>query len=234
MVSHELRTPLNQIIMPCEMLLEEDLSDDNRDLVQSAHDASIHLFNLVECILEYSDRTVPTQGTKKQIIIAPWCQALLKNHMEEAKIKQLKIHMETTERAPKSIDVYEGRLKQILDQLIRNAVQSSKQGQITLRVDCSEKSLSFAIVDEGPGINADKLKNIFNPFWQIDMSLTREQQGIGMGLAICQKIATQCKWKITVKSIQGKGSTFTLSLPNEIHLNLRDTIKRTAPHKALN
>lgn len=216
MVSHELRTPLHQIISPCDILLEEDLSDSAREMVEHAHTASTHLLRLVDCILEYSGRDYAIQGTLVSIQTKQWCQSLLKPHSLLARAKGLSISLETASDVPKLINVYEGRLKQILDNFLDNAVSFSKQGTIVFRIHCSGKKLQFTITDQGPGIEADTLKNIFNPFWQMDMTNARVHQGIGMGLAINQKVAEQCRWKISVQSELGKGSSFTLSLPSNL------------------
>ncbi len=217
MVSHELRTPLNQIISPCEILLDEDLPESAREMVKHAHKASTHLLRLVDCILEYSDRNSAIPGTLKSIQTEQWCQTLLKPHSLIARTKGLSIRMEIASGVPKLIHVYESRLKLILNNFLDNAMRFSKQGNIVFRVDCTGKKLKFSITDQGPGIETETLKKIFNPFWQLDMTLARAHHGIGMGLAISQKIAEQCRWKIAVQSELGKGSTFSLILPHILY-----------------
>ena len=107
------------------------------------------------------------------------------------------------------------RLRQVLDNLIRNSVDfvPSKDGKILVEVKMKEKNIIFAVHDNGPGIPKEKQSNIFKKFYQIDTSATRKHGGTGLGLVICKGIAEGLKGKIWLESEFGKGTTFFICLP---------------------
>jgi signal transduction histidine kinase len=126
-------------------------------------------------------------------------------------------NIDFTVKYPKNLNLNSDkqRLRQVLDNLIRNSVDfvPSKDGKISVEAKIKEKNIIFSVTDNGPGIPKEKQSNIFKKFYQIDTSATRKHGGTGLGLVICKGIAEGLKGKIWLESESGKGTSFFIYLP---------------------
>jgi signal transduction histidine kinase len=126
-------------------------------------------------------------------------------------------NIDFTVKCPKNLDLNSDkqRLRQVLDNLIRNSVDfvPSKEGKISVEAKIKENNLIFSVTDNGPGIPKEKQSNIFKKFYQIDTSATRKHGGTGLGLVICKGITEGLKGKIWLESEIGKGTSFFIYLP---------------------
>lgn len=238
-MSHEIRTPLNAILGFTEQLLMTPLQKIQVEYLQSVHQSSTHLLATVNDILDYSK----IEAGKLSIEKIPF---RLKQVVEEvhsllnlkAKEKGLSFNYFVAEDCPEGILGDPFRLKQILFNLIGNALKFTDKGSVNIICNCQKSFtspkkiiLSIAIKDTGIGIGKDKITKIFEDFQQADSSTTREYGGTGLGLTISKKLAHLQHGKLEVESEEGKGSTFTIILPYEI-CNV-DEIKESLPITAM-
>lgn len=223
-MSHEIRTPLNAILGFTEQLLMTPLQKIQVEYLQSVHQSSTHLLSTVNDILDYSK----IEAGKLSLEKIPF---RLKQIIEEvhsllnlkAKEKGLSFNYFVAEDCPDGVLGDPFRLKQILFNLIGNALKFTDMGSINIICNCQKSFtspkkiiLSIAIKDTGIGIGKDKITKIFEDFQQADSSTTREYGGTGLGLTISKKLAHLQHGKLEVESEEGKGSTFTIILPYEI------------------
>lgn len=223
-MSHEIRTPLNAILGFTEQLLMSPLQKKQNDYLQSVHQSSTHLLSTVNDILDYSKieagkLTIEKIPFKLRSVIKE-VHSLLKLKADE---RQLAFHYFVDEDCPKGLVGDPFRLKQILFNLIGNALKFTDKGSVSIICKCQasfispkKKIISIAIKDTGIGIGKDKISKIFDDFQQADSSTTREYGGTGLGLTISKKLAKLQNGVLEVESEEGKGSTFTIIIPYEI------------------
>ena len=216
-MSHELRTPLNSIggyVELLEMELRGPLNESQRSDLQRIKRGQEHLLHIINDILNFT-RLEATE-VKYDVIEVP-VRALLTDldavvsSLARAKSLEYKCDVPPggvfTRTDP-------DKLRQIMINLLSNAVKFTPAGGC-IKVACStqEKTISISVEDNGPGIPADKLEAVFEPFVQLDRGLTRTTEGTGLGLAISRGLARGMGAEITLRSQLGKGSVFTLVLP---------------------
>jgi len=216
-MSHEVRTPLNSIggyVDLLEMELRGPLTDSQKSDLQRIKRAQEHLLRLVNDILNFT-RLEATE-VKYELIDVP-VRALLADL--EAVVSSLAAAKEleyTCDVPPHGVFTRTDpdKLRQILINLLSNAVKFTPAGG-RIRVSCStgENTVSISVEDNGPGIPADKVEVVFEPFVQLDRGLTRTTEGTGLGLAISRGLARGMGAEITLNTAVGKGSIFTLRLP---------------------
>jgi signal transduction histidine kinase len=213
-MSHELRTPLNAILGYSE-LLAEDLEDaglsDLQEEVGAIHSAGEHLLEIIKDVLDISRieaekiELYPSEFDIREMIaqvetvISP---SLNDNHL--------------TIGCPDDIGSMcadPTRVRQVLQNLLNNAVRFTRAGQISIIVSRTEEFVEFRVADTGIGIEEEKLEAIFDAFSQADNSYTRRYDGMGIGLTICKQLCKLMGGEITVHSQVGKGSMFTVRLP---------------------
>lgn len=223
-MSHEIRTPLNAILGFTEQLLMTPLQKKQNDYLKSVHQSSTHLLSTVNDILDYSKIEAGKLSIEKipfQLrVVIKEVHSLLKLKADE---KQLLFQYFVDEDCPQGLVGDPFRLKQILFNLIGNALKFTDEGSVSIICKCqtsfvSHKKiiLSIAIKDTGIGIGKDKISKIFEDFQQADSSTTREYGGTGLGLTISKKLARLQNGTLDVESEEGKGSTFTVIIPYEI------------------
>ena len=212
-ISHELRTPLTSINGYTELLLEEELagnlSADQREQLQRVRGASTHLITLVEEVLAFARlqagraevHVVPTDAHH----LADSAADLVRPMVER---KGLRFAVERP-AARLMLQTDAGKLKQILVNLLSNAVKFTERGEVRLAVRDEGAEVAFEVSDTGPGIAAEKVDVIFEPFRQADQSLTRRVGGAGLGLALARRLARLLGGDVTVQSRPGVGSVFT-------------------------
>ncbi|MFO1352384.1 MAG: response regulator [Gammaproteobacteria bacterium] len=216
-MSHELRTPLNSIIGFSNILLKnrnQTLAEKDLDHAEKINRNGKHLLNLINDILDLSKiesgrmevevRPTRVDGLAREVVDMLKPQAEARN-----------INLEfTSESTLHTLYTDTDKLKQVLINLIGNAIKFTHEGGVRVRVLQEDpQSLSIAVSDSGIGIPPQQLEAIFEPFRQVDSSTTRKYGGTGLGLTISRSIIHMLNGEITVKSELGKGSTFSVRLP---------------------
>ena len=216
-MSHELRTPLNAIAGYAELLelgMRGPISEQQREAIQRIRKSQQHLLGIVNDILTFAK--TETGRIPINLEPTPVCPAIEAVHfLVEPLLAGNEILYSFEEcGAEVSVIADRDRLQQILVNLLTNAAKfSSRGGPVTIRCEVREHLVAIMVVDEGRGIQSDMLEAIFEPFVQISTGLTRTADGSGLGLAISRELARLMGGDVTVESTEGKGSTFTLTLP---------------------
>ncbi len=220
-MSHEIRTPMNGVIGMANILLDCDLPPRQRQLTANIEISAQNLLSIINDILDYSK----IEAGKLSIEPSAFC---LRETVEEigdlhgiaTAEKSIDLVIHCAADAPSHLVGDAGRIRQILHNLVGNAVKFTERGQVRLGVTCPERSdqsakLRFEVRDTGIGIPADQLERIFGRFEQADTTTTRRYGGTGLGLTICKQLVDLMGGAIGVTSRVGEGSTFwvTLTLP---------------------
>lgn len=216
-MSHELRTPLNAVLGLSQVLQREifgSLSAKQLEYINHIHSSGQHLLTLINDILDLA-KVEAGQETLLPTVLAAHdlCYYCLTMVQEQATLQGLQLISQLDADA-KFCTADERRLKQMLLNLLSNAVKFTSVGTVSLVVRKEPQGISFTVADTGIGIPADKLNLLFQPFSQLDSQLTRNYAGTGLGLALTRKLARLHGGDITVSSVLGTGSEFTLFLPD--------------------
>lgn len=213
-MSHEIRTPMNGVIGMIELLQHTALSREQLEYAESAKKSGIELIHLLNDILDLSkieaDRVELELAAFDLTQVVSDTIKLLSLHARE---KAVKLTSSIDSEVPTALKGDAGRLRQIIINLVGNAIKFTPKGSVnlTIRKDAEDEqstTLRFQINDSGIGIAADKLDQMFEPFTQADSSTTRKFGGTGLGLAICRRLALLMGGSIGVESIEGEGSLF--------------------------
>ncbi len=226
-ISHELRTPLNAILGISEALQEEvygPLNLKQNQSLQSVEESGRHLLELINDILDLSK--VEAGKLDVEIVSIPLesvCQASLRLIKQNAHKKRLKIHS-SYDSSVTTINADERRTKQILVNLLSNAVKFTPEGgEIGLDVigDPENGLVNIVVWDTGIGIAEEDMERLFEPFVQLDSRLAREYAGTGLGLSLVSRMMALHNGSVSVESVVGEGSRFTISFPwqgPDVHL----------------
>jgi CheY-like chemotaxis protein/anti-sigma regulatory factor (Ser/Thr protein kinase) len=213
--SHEIRTPLNGILgMTQVMLADPNLSADMRDRLGVVHGAGITMRALVNDILDVAKMETGnlTIETAPFDVCATVTDAA-RMWEEQARAKGLSFTV-TLNGCPSMIMGDAARVRQIVFNLLSNALKFTKVGHVALNIEVGDDDrLRVAVSDSGIGIPADKIEDIFESFKQADAGTTRQFGGTGLGLSICRNLARAMGGDVSVSSVVGQGATFTLVLP---------------------
>lgn len=220
-MSHEIRTPMTAIVGYADYLLEEgDVRQAPRERIEAINTIvrnGRHLVQLINDILDLSkieaNRLEVERIFCKPLAIVNDVVSLMRGRAEE---KKLTLRSYTDGPVPEVIQSDPTRLRQILVNVVGNAIKFTEQGSVTVVVrhvvDNSISSIQLEVVDTGIGLTRDQLDRLFQPFSQADMSMTRRFGGSGLGLCISQRFAEMLGGKIEVQSKPGKGTTFNISV----------------------
>ena len=215
-MSHELRTPLNIILGYSELVIEklnERGDPEDRADVEKIHNAGRHLLGLISDVLDLSR----IEAERIELRDESFDLVALVRELE-AMFRPLALRSNSTLMirvpdglAPVCLDPL--RVRQVLSNLLGNAVKFTRDGQVSLVVDEAPGWIEVTVEDTGIGIPTDKLEQIFEPFVQVDSAFTRRYEGTGLGLAISRRLCALMGGTLMVRSTLGVGSTFTLRLP---------------------
>ncbi len=223
-ISHEIRTPMNGILGFSQLLSATELSAEQKDYLGIIQNSSKSLLAVINDILDMSRiETGKLRLEEKIFNPADVLNAVMATAQPMAKEKGLQIVHEIIGGAPRKVVGDDGRIVQILMNLVGNAVKFTDKGGITLRLSSSRQEpgrsyLKFEVIDTGIGIDPDQIKKIFKKFSQIDSTASRRYGGTGLGLAIAKDLAQLMGGEIGVDTVPGKGSNFWLgfSLPDAL------------------
>ena len=251
-MSHEIRTPMNAILGMNEMVMREEISPKAAQYSRDIYSAGQTLLAIINDILDFSK----IESGKMEIVPVTYELSSLLNdvlNMVTKKVhdKGLKLVTDVSPDIPHQLYGDEIRIRQIILNLVNNAVKYTDKGTVTIKVECNKQDektidLQIAVIDTGIGIREEDLNKLFNSFQRVDMSANRKIEGTGLGLAITKQLAEQMNGFVRVESTYGQGSTFSVSLPQTVmdnepigeftstsaglHSNIRnDEIAFTAP-----
>lgn len=214
-ISHEVRTPLNGIVGLSRILLDTELTAEQEKYLKTIHVSAVTLGNIFNDIIDMDKMERRKVQLDNQPVDFTSFLADLENLSAlQAQQKGLRFNLEPTLPLPHQVITDGTRLRQILWNLISNAVKFTQQGQVTVRVRYDEGDmLHFEVEDSGIGIPQDELDKIFAMYYQVkDSHGGKPATGTGIGLAVSRRLAKNMGGDITVTSEQGKGSTFTLTI----------------------
>ncbi len=223
-MSHEIRTPLHGIMALTQLTLDSELLLEQRDNLDIVNDSAASLLLILNDILDISKIEANCLELEHTPFHLPEVLSeLLKPLTALAQRKGLFLHWEIDTHTPSELVGDPTRLRQILTNLISNAIKFTSQGEIRLVVkskvvDHATTELSFAVSDTGIGIAPEKQASIFEPFVQADGSMTRKFGGTGLGLSICSKLVSLLGGRIWVTSEMGEGSTFHFTALSKLAL----------------
>jgi PAS domain S-box-containing protein len=218
-ISHELRTPMTAILGYAELLAGHKVPEEkNGKCLEAIQRNGSVLLRLIDDILDLS-KIEAGKMTIDPIDVSPWriVEEVLSLTGIRAEEKGLDLHVDYQYPLPEIIKTDPVRLRQILVNLVGNAIKFTEQGSVRIAVSCSDLHetslrLQFAVRDTGIGISPERIEDLFQPFIQVDSSVTRRLGGSGLGLAISRRLAMLLGGQVEVVSQLGRGSTFTLTI----------------------
>lgn len=216
-MSHEIRTPMNGLIGMSELLSTADLDPVSKSYAKTIHNSAESLLSILNDILDLSKLEAGKLDVVPTTFDLMECVSDVVNLFKpEAKAKGIRLELETGTTLPKDVQGDDGRLRQILLNLIGNAIKFTKTGSVRVRVEAesgdNKHFLTIAVADTGIGISPEMLAFVFDRFTQAETTTTRSFGGTGLGLTISRMLARLMGGDIQVTSTPGQGSVFTLSL----------------------
>ncbi len=221
-MSHEIRTPINTIIGMNEMILREDISDEVADDARNIQNASKILLSLINDILDMSK----IESGRMDIVSVPYDVGGMMSDIVnmiwiKANEKGLKFSVDIDPSMPAQLYCDEVRIKQILINLLNNAVKYTREGSVSLSVHCRKTEggkvlVTYTVDDTGMGIRRESIPHLFDAFRREDVEKNRYIEGTGLGLSIVKQLVELLGGEISVSSVYTKGSSFTVSIEQEV------------------
>jgi len=221
-MSHELRTPLNAIIGLVDMLLEQDSSPQQQELLGMIQTSGAHLLAVINDVLDFSKIDAGKLGMDRHLFTVSTCiEDALELMVPIAAEKGVELEYCYDESVPAQIIGDSNRVRQILVNYLSNAVKFTERGKVTVQVHSrvltdSVHEIEFAVRDTGTGIAPNRLDRLFKPFSQIDAAPTHALGGTGLGLAICKRLAELMGGRVWADSEIGTGTTFHFTILAEV------------------
>lgn len=222
-MSHEIRTPMNAIVGIASLLKDESLSQTGREYLETLQASSASLLQIIDDLLDYSKMTAGSlELSPKEYDISDTCREIYQIYEFKTKDRpELALKKEFAGNIPSGILGDESRVRQIIMNLMSNAVKFTDQGVITFKVSWIKKTpeagvLHIEVSDTGRGIREDEKEVIFKAFEQVDGKVNRSKGGSGLGLSVCRMLLDMMDGSIRVESTFGEGSTFIVDIPHQV------------------
>jgi len=213
-LNHEIRTPLSGVIGMLDLLIETSLDEEQREYLNAARVCTESLAELLNSSLEYAALEAGQINLEEtEFSVREMLEAALAQQRAKAEVKQLRLRLTLDPGLPETLIGDASRLRELLGHLVNNAIKFTHAGSVDVRVSMRATLLVAEVRDSGIGIPTDQLDSIFESFRAGESGLARAYPGLGLGLALAQKLAKVMRGRIVVESQPGVGSTFTLEIP---------------------
>lgn len=236
-MSHEIRTPMNAIVGMCELVLREDISEEVRENCMNIQHSGRSLLAIINDILDFSKlNSGKTELLKENFNIGSMINDVMNMAITRKGDKRIEIIARIDPEIPKGLVGDEARIRQVIINLVTNAIKFTNEGCVVLKVTQSRHdygiNLNVSVTDTGIGITEENLEKLFTSFQQVDTRKNRSVEGTGLGLAICKQLIAQMGGFINVSSVYGEGSTFRFVIPLQVSdaepfISIRDALERS-------